>query len=62
MPWSSMTLTKPSPEMRGHTSYLTFATFYPASIRAKLAAQDLASEPVTRGATPSEAPVAAEKE
>ena len=31
---SSQILTKPSPEMRGHTSYLTFASFYPASIRA----------------------------
>jgi len=58
MPWSSMTLTKPSPEMRGHTSYLTFATFYPAAIRAKLAAQD--SEPVTRLGTPSAPAPAAE--
>lgn len=39
--WSSMAFTKPSPEMRGHTSYLTFATFYPASVRASLAAQEL---------------------
>lgn len=38
--WSSMVLTKPSPEMRGHTSYLTFATFYPASIRAQMSAQE----------------------
>ena len=38
--WDSMVLTKPSPEMRGHTSYLTFATFYPASIRAQIEAQD----------------------
>ncbi|EKD03910.1 hypothetical protein A1Q2_01923 [Trichosporon asahii var. asahii CBS 8904] len=35
--WSRMTLTKPSPEMRGHTSYLTFATLYPAAIRAEMA-------------------------
>lgn len=46
----TMVLTKPSPEMRGHTSYLTFATFYPASIRAQLAAQD--TEPPTRRGTP----------
>lgn len=51
MPWSSVTFTKPSTEMRGHTSYLTFATFYPASIRAKLASQE--SEPATRRGTPS---------
>lgn len=36
--WSAMTLTKPSPEMRGHTSYLTFATLYPAAIRQEMAA------------------------
>lgn len=36
--WPSMVLTKPSPEMRGHTSYLTFATLYPASIRAQITA------------------------
>lgn len=36
--WSSMTLTKPSPEMRGHTSYLTFATLYPAAIREEMTA------------------------
>jgi tRNA (adenine57-N1/adenine58-N1)-methyltransferase len=29
--------TKPASEMRGHTSYLTFATLYPASIRAEAA-------------------------
>lgn len=50
--WSSMVLTKPSPEMRGHTSYLTFATFYPADIRAKIAAQDDATVPPTRDDTP----------
>lgn len=38
--WSSMVLTKPSPEMRGHTSYLTFATFYPAAVRAQMQAQE----------------------
>ncbi|KAL1410132.1 tRNA (adenine-N(1)-)-methyltransferase catalytic subunit trm61 [Vanrija albida] len=41
--WNSMVLIKPSPEMRGHTSYLTFATLYPAEIRAQLAAQDEAT-------------------
>lgn len=41
--WNSMVLIKPSPEMRGHTSYLTFATLYPAAIRAQLAAQDEAT-------------------
>ena len=29
----SAVLTKPSPEMRGHTSYLTFASFHPAAVR-----------------------------
>lgn len=51
--WSSMVLTKPSPEMRGHTSYLTFATFYPASIRAQINAQD-DTVPATRGVSPSD--------
>lgn len=32
-------LTKPAPEMRGHTSYLTFATLYPLRIREQLAEQ-----------------------
>lgn len=50
--WSSMVLTKPSPEMRGHTSYLTFATFYPASVRAEIAAQDEASRLSTGRGTP----------
>lgn len=36
--WPSMVLTKPSPDMRGHTSYLTFATLYPAAIREEIAA------------------------
>ncbi|ORY25237.1 tRNA methyltransferase complex GCD14 subunit-domain-containing protein [Naematelia encephala] len=30
---TSTILTRPYPEMRGHTSYLTFASYYPASIR-----------------------------
>ncbi|CAK9786663.1 tRNA methyltransferase complex GCD14 subunit [Cutaneotrichosporon oleaginosum] len=53
--WSSMVLTKPSPEMRGHTSYLTFATFYPASIRAQISAQvqDGTTALPTRAATPA---------
>jgi len=42
---SSIVLTKPSAEMRGHTSYLTFASFYPASIRQQLAER----EPVKSG-------------
>lgn len=33
-------LTKPAAEMRGHTSYLTFASFYPSTVRQQLAAQD----------------------
>lgn len=38
--WPTTTvLTKPTAEMRGHTSYLTFASYYPAIIRAQLAAQ-----------------------
>lgn len=52
--WPSMVLTKPSPEMRGHTSYLTFATFYPASIRAQITSQvqDTTALP-TRAASPA---------
>ena len=42
-------LTRPASDMRGHTSYLTFACFYPASIRERLAAQD---EPSMSRATP----------
>lgn len=34
----NVVLTRPSAEMRGHTSYLTFATFYPETIRQQLAA------------------------
>lgn len=41
-------LTKPSPEMRGHTSYLTFASFPPALIREQLAAQSLAEKDKSR--------------
>lgn len=52
--WDSMVLTKPSPEMRGHTSYLTFATFYPASIRAQIEAQDGNTTALpTRAASPT---------
>ncbi|WVN87255.1 uncharacterized protein L203_102432 [Cryptococcus depauperatus CBS 7841] len=36
---SSTVFTKPSPEMKGHTSYLTFAAFYPESIRLDIARQ-----------------------
>jgi tRNA (adenine57-N1/adenine58-N1)-methyltransferase len=36
---STTILTKPHHEMRGHTSYLTFASLYPASIRAQIAEQ-----------------------
>ncbi|WVF67042.1 hypothetical protein IAT40_001785 [Kwoniella sp. CBS 6097] len=49
-------ITKPSSEMKGHTSYLTFACYYPEPIRASLAAQEAeytartASE--SRAATP----------
>ncbi|WVO14780.1 hypothetical protein L204_102418 [Cryptococcus depauperatus] len=35
----STVFTKPSPEMKGHTSYLTFAAFYPESIRLDIARQ-----------------------
>ena len=38
---SSVVLTKPAPEMRGHTSYLTFAAFHPATIRQQLAVQEV---------------------
>jgi tRNA (adenine57-N1/adenine58-N1)-methyltransferase len=34
---STTVLTKPSSEMRGHTSYLTFATLHPLSIRTEVA-------------------------
>jgi len=34
---SSLVLTKPAAEMRGHTSYLTFATLHPLSIRTEVA-------------------------
>lgn len=34
---SSLILTKPASEMRGHTSYLTFATLHPLSIRTEVA-------------------------
>ena len=45
---SSLVLTKPSAEMRGHTSYLTFACYYPASVRQQLADQDPQKPGVTR--------------
>ncbi|TXT11007.1 hypothetical protein VHUM_01758 [Vanrija humicola] len=67
--WNSMVLIKPSPEMRGHTSYLTFATLYPAAIREQLAAQDEATSRVpasttrvARTAEPTETDVAPETE
>lgn len=47
----SQTLTKPSAEMRGHTSYLTFAVYYPLSIRTALAEQG--DKATTRRGTPS---------
>lgn len=34
---SSLIITKPAAEMRGHTSYLTFATLHPLSIRNEVA-------------------------
>ena len=34
---STTVLTKPASEMRGHTSYLTFATLHPLSIRTEVA-------------------------
>jgi tRNA (adenine57-N1/adenine58-N1)-methyltransferase len=34
---SSLVLTKPASEMRGHTSYLTFATLHPLAIRTEVA-------------------------
>ncbi|RXK35687.1 hypothetical protein M231_07060 [Tremella mesenterica] len=36
----SQILTKPAHEMRGHTSYLTFASFYPLSIRQAMRSQE----------------------
>ncbi|KAK4688101.1 tRNA (adenine57-N1/adenine58-N1)-methyltransferase catalytic subunit, partial [Tremellales sp. Uapishka_1] len=50
---ASSLLTKPSAEMRGHTSYLTFACFHPESIRAQLAAQETKSRKVTPTPVPS---------
>ncbi|WWD16829.1 hypothetical protein CI109_101261 [Kwoniella shandongensis] len=38
--YDSVVLTRPSTEMKGHTSYLTFASFYPQSIRESIAAQE----------------------
>ena len=38
-------LCKPSAEMRGHTSYLTFATFYPKSIRQELESRVVVAAP-----------------
>ncbi|WVQ77453.1 hypothetical protein IAR50_007139 [Cryptococcus sp. DSM 104548] len=39
VPLPSSVITKPSTEMKGHTSYLTFALLYPESIRADISAQ-----------------------
>jgi tRNA (adenine57-N1/adenine58-N1)-methyltransferase len=50
---ASQIMLRTQPEMRGHTSYLTFATLAPKSIRDALAARDTrsgAATPVTRGA------------
>ncbi|WWC59901.1 uncharacterized protein I303_102463 [Kwoniella dejecticola CBS 10117] len=38
--YDSVVLTKPTPDMKGHTSYLTFASFYPAAIRDAIMAQE----------------------
>jgi hypothetical protein len=48
-PWSlghDRLITKPIPEMRGHTSYLTFAVLYPASVREELASRPAANKQV----------------
>ncbi|ADV25205.1 tRNA (adenine(58)-N(1))-methyltransferase catalytic subunit TRM61 [Cryptococcus gattii E566] len=42
-PFPTTVLTKPSPEMKGHTSYLTFAVLYPESVRLSMAAQETSS-------------------
>lgn len=46
---SSQLLLRISPEMRGHTSYLTFATYYPTDIREAITAQ---SGRATKATTP----------
>ncbi|KAK8861271.1 hypothetical protein IAR55_002090 [Kwoniella newhampshirensis] len=38
--FDNVVLTKPSAEMKGHTSYLTFAILYPQSVREGIAAQE----------------------
>jgi tRNA (adenine57-N1/adenine58-N1)-methyltransferase len=43
-PYPQMIITKPSSEMRGHTSYLTFASYYPDHIRADPEGSDYGSE------------------
>ena len=45
---SSVVLTKPSAEMRGHTSYLTFAFYHPAAIRQQLAVQEVSKGGLAR--------------
>lgn len=54
---SSQLLLRTAPEMRGHTSYLTFATFYPSNIRESIAVQGGRS---TKASTPAPVPVATE--
>ncbi|WVQ62886.1 uncharacterized protein L199_001035 [Kwoniella botswanensis] len=54
----NVVLTKPTPEMKGHTSYLTFASLYPESIRNAIAAQESSKSAVV---TPRLAELVAEK-
>ncbi|KAK6907037.1 hypothetical protein I203_101026 [Kwoniella mangroviensis CBS 8507] len=54
----NVVLTKPTPEMKGHTSYLTFASLYPEIIRNAIAAQESSKSAV---ATPRLAELVAEK-
>lgn len=42
-PFPTTVLTKPSPEMKGHTSYLTFAVLYPESVQLSMTAQETSS-------------------
>jgi tRNA (adenine57-N1/adenine58-N1)-methyltransferase len=57
---SSQLLLRISPEMRGHTSYLTFATYYPVDIREAITAQSgratKATSPVPAAPTALAAP------
>lgn len=59
---SSQVLLRVSPEMRGHTSYLTFATFYPAAVREAMANQGGSStKPASPAATVEKEPKAPKK-